>query len=201
MVKWFHLNETPCRRIDTDAGPCDFWGLAYGSNFYRKSQNLHTELLADYLTLADQYLARTGVTVVRPEIRAMRPLYEAYSAMPHVRALGGGYDIQEQNFDIPLRPTNIANRAWLLHESRMRLAGAQNDPDAWKQQFLLTNQNELAVLPQYHATWFACVGDETLSNWATWVVAQTNWLSGSWQVGIPLRIVAPETMADLLMNK
>jgi hypothetical protein len=197
MVKWFHLNETPCRRIDTDAGPCDFWGLAYGSNFYRNSQNLHTELLADYLTLADQYLARTGVTVVRPEIRAMRPLYEAYSAMPHVRALGGGYDIQEQNFDIPLRPTNIANRAWLLHESRMRLAPL----DKWKQQFLLAISNDLAVLPQYHATWFACVDDQTLSNWAKWVDVQTNWPplpdTNAWRRSTRLKVVCPETMNEL----
>ena len=87
------------------------------------------------MELTDQYLERTGVTVVRPELRAMRSLYDAYSTMPHVRALGGGYDIQEQNFDIPLHPTNIANRAWLLHEFRMRLAGDEFDPDAWKTTF------------------------------------------------------------------
>ena len=189
QMKWFHMHETAVRRIDAEAGVSEIWSAAYGSAYGQ-----HQALLADYLRLSDEYLARSGLRMIRPQLRVGRAEYEAYSQMQHAEGLGGNYENTPGGWDIELRPTNMAGKVWLLHPDRLRLA------EEWRQQFLIRTPAEQNQRPQYHSVW--CWNQFTPATWAQWVDVQTNWPPDHethyWRHETPLKIVPPETMLEMM---
>jgi len=187
QMAWFHVNETAVRRIDAEAGMSEVWSSVYGSAY-----DQHAALLADYVRLSDEYLARSGLRVIRPQLRVGRAEYEAYSQMQHAEGLGGSYEWYETVYEG--RPTNVAGTVWLLHEDRMRLAGN------WQQQFVVKTEEEMAARPQYHSVW--CWNQFSPATWAQWIDVQTNWPPDHethyWRHETPLKIVPPETMLEMM---
>jgi len=187
QMKWYHAQETACRRIDAEGGAgmmwADYYGLAYGAE-------MGQALLDDFVELSDQYLAISGLTVLRPELRPTRYAYTRYGQSQYAQGLGGSFldNAGEQMTGASAVPTNVNGKVWLLHRVRLNA----NEP----RYFLFETQAELNNRSSTcYAVWGAQLWPD---QWAEWIDVQTNYAPGDWRSGIPLQVVPAETITDLI---